>query len=118
MTQRPASSQWPVALRLLLAAVAFAVVLAPWWLSRNAAREAFPGFELSSSSIPADAQPFFFSEEINPTSPEAKAHSGTLAELPDGSLAAGIPSGSGEGARDVTIQFAARGAEGKWSAPR
>lgn len=118
MTQRPASSQWPAALRLMLAAVAFAVVLAPWWLSRKAAREAFPGFELSSPSIPADAQPFFFNEEINPTSPEAKAHSGTLAELPDGSLAAAWYAGSGEGARDVTIQFAARGAEGEWSAPR
>lgn len=118
MTQRPASSQWPAAIRLLLAAIAFAVVLAPWWLSRNAAREAFPGFELSSSSIPADAQPFFLSEEINPTSPEAKAHSGTLAELPDGSLAAAWYAGSGEGARDVTIQFASRRDGGKWSAPR
>lgn len=118
MMHRPASSQSLRTLRLLLASVAFAVVLAPWWLSRDAAREAFPGFVVSSRVNPEDSQLFFLSEEINPSSPEAKAHSGTLAEMPDGSLAAAWYAGSGEGAKDVTIQFSTRGVDGKWCRPR
>jgi len=118
MTERPVLSQSRRPLRLLAAVAAFVVVLVPWWLSRDSARQAFPGFVVPAKSLPTEVPPFFLSEEINPSSPEAKAHSGTLAEMPDGSLVAAWYAGSGEGARDVSIQFSTRGADEKWSSPR
>jgi predicted neuraminidase len=118
MTDRPVENQVRCFLRLLAAVAAFAVVLAPWWFSRDLARGAFPGFVIASASLPVDAQPFLLSEEINPSSSEAKAHSGALAEMPDGTLAVAWYAGSGEGAKDVTIQFSTRGNDGKWCSPR
>ena len=104
-------------LRLSLALVAAAVVLTPWWMARDEAAASFPGFVLPPQS-PADPAPFFVSEAVNPYSPEPKAHSGTLAELPDGRLVAAWYAGSGEGARDVAIHLSTRGPDGQWSAPR
>lgn len=106
------------AFRLLCAVIAFLAVLTPWWLARDKACRSFPGFVVDSNQQLANEAPFFASGEINPQSPEKKAHSGTLAELPDGKLVAAWYAGSGEGASDVTIQMSVRGADGIWSPPR
>ena len=108
----------PAAVRLALAVAAFAIVLAPWWLAREEARGSFPGFVLPTAPLVPESEPFFATTEINPASPERKAHSATLAELPDGTLVAAWYAGSGEGARDVAIQMATRGTDGIWSPPR
>jgi predicted neuraminidase len=105
------------ALRLMFALLGAAVVLTPWWMAREEAAASFPGFALPAATS-NDNTPFYVSETINPESPESKAHSATLVELPDGRLAAAWYAGSGEGARDVTIQLSLRGGEGTWSAPR
>ncbi len=107
-----------VPLRLFLAAFAAAVVLVPWWVVREAAHESFPGFVARSAAAEGDYLPLFASEEINPDSPEAKAHSATLVEMRDGTLLAAWYAGSGEGAPDVTIQMSGRGSDGTWSPPR
>lgn len=104
--------------RLVLALVAAAAVLVPWWLARGPSRASFPGFVVPAPVVAGGAAPFFASREINPGSPERKAHSATLAELSDGSLVAAWYAGSSEGARDVTIQMATRGADGLWSPAR
>ncbi len=67
-----------VPLRLFLAAIAVAVVLAPWWMAREESRESFPGFVVRPAVEKGDYLPLFAREEINPDSPEAKAHSATL----------------------------------------
>jgi predicted neuraminidase len=108
----------PAAGRLALAVAAFALVLAPWWTAREEAGGSFPGFVLPSAPPVPESEPFFATTEINPDSLELKAHSATLAELPDGTLVAAWYAGSGEGARDVTIQMATRRADGIWSPPR
>jgi predicted neuraminidase len=108
----------PVAGRLALAVAAFALVLAPWWTAREEAGGSFPGFVLPSAPPVPESEPFFATTEINPESPERKAHSATLGELPDGTLIAAWYAGSGEGARDVTIQMATRSPDGVWSPPR
>ncbi|MFZ9931704.1 MAG: sialidase family protein [Chthoniobacterales bacterium] len=105
-------------LRFCLALVAFLVVLVPWWTARHDAEGAFPGFVVTPAPSVTETRPFFRTMEINPQSPERKAHSSTLAELPDGTLAAAWYAGSGEGARDVTIQMATQAGDGVWSAPR
>lgn len=102
----------------VLGLIAAAIVLAPWWLAREASRDSFPGFVVPRAPSPADTDPFFATVEINPEAPEPKAHSGTLAERPDGTLVAAWYAGSGEGARDVAIQFATRDTSGVWSPPR
>lgn len=104
--------------RLVLALGAAAIVLAPWWVARDPARNSFPGFEVSPVAPHADEAPFFASAEINPRAPEKKAHCATLAELPDGTLVSAWYAGRGEGASDVTIQTAIRGSDGVWSEPR
>jgi predicted neuraminidase len=104
-------------LRLVLALLGAAAVLAPWWMARDEAAGSFPGFALPAATS-ADDAPFFASETINPDSPEPKAHSGTLVELSDGRLVAAWYAGSGEGARDVSIKLSLRGGGGKWSVPR
>jgi len=108
----------PAAARLALAVAAFAIVLAPWWTARDEARGSFPGFVLPTVPPVPESEPFFATMEINPASPERKAHSASLAELPDGTLVAAWYAGSGEGARDVAIQMATRGTDGIWSPPR
>ena len=105
-------------LRMFLALVAAAAVLAPWWMARDEAAASFPGFALPPARPVADPVPFFVSETVNPDSPEPKAHSGTLAELPDGRLVAAWYAGSGEGAPDVAIQMSTRDPQGEWSPPR
>lgn len=106
------------ALRLLGAVLAALLILAPWWLAREEARHSFPGFSPVKPPVPVETDPHFTSCEINPLSTERKAHSATLAELPDGSLAAAWYAGSGEGAKDVTIQLSYAGHDGVWSEPR
>jgi len=105
-------------LRLLGAVLAAVLILAPWWLAREEARKSFPGFLPVRPPFPAEAKPYFATCEINPLSNERKAHSAALAELPDGSLVAAWYAGSGEGAKDVTIQVSHAGHDGVWSEPR
>jgi predicted neuraminidase len=116
--EAPYARDRPAPLRLLLAAIACLAVLAPWWLAREEAGASFPGFVLLSPLSRGGAAPFFASGEINPGSPERKAHCGTLAEMDDGTLVAAWYAGSGEGARDVAIKSATRSADGVWSAAR
>jgi len=111
-----ASLTMPNTLRFLLAVVALAAGLAPWWFARDQAAKSFPGFVVDNRA--GDAPPFFRTETINPRSPHAKSHSATLAQLSDGSLAAAWYAGSGEGALDVAIYLAKRDAAGAWSEPR
>ncbi len=73
--------------------------------------------ELSlSPSVAASRAPAFFAAAMLPTAAPS-AHAATLAELPDGRLAAAWFAGTREGAADVAIWFATRDAGG-WSAPR
>jgi predicted neuraminidase len=66
-----------------------------------------PGFPAVTPAFPARLLP----------NPQPSAHSATLAELPDGRVAAAWFAGSAEGARDVAIHFATF--DGRdWSAPR
>lgn len=118
MTRVDDARRMPTAGRLALAVAAFALVLAPWWMAREEAGGSFPGFVLATAPAVPESEPFFATTEINPESPERKAHSATLAELPDGTLVAAWYAGSGEGARDVSIQIATRGLDGIWSLPR
>lgn len=111
-----AARPMPNTLRFLFAVIALAAGLAPWWFARDEAAKSFPGFVVDHRT--GDAAPFFRSETINPQSPHAKSHSATLAQLPDGSLAAAWYAGSGEGASDVAIYLAKRDAAGAWSEPR
>ena len=111
-----ASLTMPNTLRFLLAVVALAAGLAPWWFARDQAAKSFPGFVVDNRT--GDAPPFFRTETINLQSPHAKSHSATLAQLPDGALAAAWYAGSGEGASDVAIYLAKRDAAGAWSEPQ
>lgn len=65
---------------------------------------------------PAARSPVLLSEWIDAAPPYPQAHASTLVELPDGSLAAAWFGGTHEGARDVRIWFARRGARG-WGTP-
>ncbi|MEY3481923.1 MAG: hypothetical protein RIQ71_2698, partial [Verrucomicrobiota bacterium] len=103
---------------LLGACAAFFIVLAPWWSAREESSRSFPGFVLPPQASAAESEPLFATTEINPQSTERKAHSGTFTQLPDGTLAAAWYAGSGEGAKDVAIQFSLRGTAGTWSPPR
>lgn len=104
-------------MRIVLAVLALAAGFGPWWLARDKAEEAFPGFVIETPGR-AESEPFFASATINPDSSERKAHSAALAMLPDGSLVAVWYAGSGEGAADVGIWMARRAADGEWSPPR
>lgn len=106
-------SRWP---GIVLALCALGAGVVPWWIACGPA--AFPGFAVSGAAPVADAIPFFESVEINPQSPQAKAHSATLAQLPDGSLVAAWYAGSGEGTADVAILMA-RSTDGRqWAPPQ
>lgn len=111
-----AARPMPNPLRFVFAVIALAAGLAPWWLARDQAAKSFPGFIVDHRT--GDAAPFFRTETINPRSPYAKSHSATLAQLPDGTLAAAWYAGSGEGASDVAIYLAKRDAAGTWSEPQ
>lgn len=104
--------------RLLLAAAAMAACVAPWWAAREQASATFPGFAPPPPAPTAQEPPFFETSVINPASTIAKAHSATLAAMPDGSLVAAWYAGSGEGAPDVGIYVAGRLPGGAWSEPR
>ncbi len=109
----------PAAVRLLAVAAAIVAGLGPWRAAREDSMISFPGF--AAPAVPAvspDEAAFFETTIINPDSNLAKAHSATLAEMPDGSLLSAWYAGSAEGAGDVGIWLAHRGREGKWSAPR
>lgn len=88
----------------------------PWWLAREQGGRSFPGFAMPETALFRES-PNFESRVINAGSPHAKSHSATLAELPDGSLAAAWYAGSGEGAADVAIYLAKRTPEGQWTEP-
>lgn len=105
----------PASLRLVAAALALAAGIGPWWAAREEGARSFPGFQVSDRT--EVGLPIFRSETINPDSPHVKSHSATLAQLPDGTLAAAWYAGSGEGAPDVAIYFARRDASGAWTKP-
>lgn len=74
-------------------------------------------------SAPVPAAPYFYRERLPDAA--ASAHAATLAELPDGRLAAAWFAGSREGAADVAIHFSTRrlpgdmpGEAARWSPPR
>jgi predicted neuraminidase len=103
--------------RFVFAGMALVVGLGPWWMAREEGERAFPGFVVEDGTAGAAPEVHFATERINVGSPHAKSHSATLAELPDGSLAAAWYAGSGEGAADVAIYLARRSAGGDWSEP-
>lgn len=107
-----------ILMRRVVAVVALALAVWLWWVARDGGARAFPGFVIDNgTSGSAAGEAFFRTEVINDGSPHAKAHSATLAELPDGSLAAAWYAGSGEGASDVAIYMSKRSTGGGWSAP-
>lgn len=105
-------------LRALAALAALAAGFGPWWAAREETAGSFPGFLMSVAAQPAATAPHFADIVINPESDLAKAHSATLAELPDGTLAAAWYAGSSEGAGDVGIYLAEKAPGGGWSIPR
>ena len=114
----PSACHHHPALRLIAGLAGFVVILAPWWMAREQAGHSFPGFALAPPRAASDLAPYFAVTKLNAQSPQRKAHSATLAELSDGTLACAWYAGRGEGASDVTIEFARRDASGVWSAPR
>lgn len=108
----------PAAWRIALAVAALVAGLLPWWTAREQGRGSFPGFVIADYKSSSDQTPFFRPARINPGSRQPKAHSATLALLPGGDLVAAWYAGGGEIEPDVTIQFARRGADGQWTAPR
>lgn len=113
-----APTKTPLAWRIAIAVTAFVVALQPWWVAREQARRSFPGFAVSDGQGDLDQKALFQTVPINPGSPQAKAHSASIAMLSNGDLAAVWYAGSGEIEPDVAIQFSRRGADGRWSAPR
>lgn len=105
-------------LRIIFAMLALLAGFAPWWAAREHGAKSFPGFVVDESQVALGAAPIFASQVINPGSPHAKSHSATLAQLPDGTLAAAWYAGSGEGADDVAIYLTRRGADGSWTPPQ
>ena len=75
--------------------------------------------QLPSQALPAQPEPYFTQELINPDSPRRMSHVASICELPDGRLAAVWYAGSREGAPDVAICFATqpRG-QTNWTMPR
>lgn len=69
-----------------------------------------------SALLIAAASPIVSSAFIDPAPPYPQAHASTLAELPDGTIAAAWFGGSGESRPDVTIWFARHDRSG-WSKP-
>ena len=105
------------ALRWIFAGVALAAGIGPWWMAREEGGRAFPGFVVEEETAVAATGVVFKTGRINAGSAQAKAHSATLAEMPDGSLVAAWYAGSGEGAADVSIYLARRDIGGEWSEP-
>jgi predicted neuraminidase len=92
------------------------------------ALNAWPGDEVGDRTphllVPARTQsagtrPSFREEIINPDSPHAMSHVASIAELPDGRLAATWYAGTREGASDVAIYFSTRiQGDAPWSPSR
>ncbi len=87
-------------------------VLALAWVGRTGPTRFDPAEYLTAPI--QDTQPIFETGFVFPEDLNGKVHSGTLTELPDGSLMAAWFSGSREGAADVAIH-AARWHRGSWS---
>ena len=62
----------PSPLRLLLAAIALAAGIGPWWVARDHGAQSFPGFIIENQTD--DAPPFFRTETINTGSSHDKSH--------------------------------------------
>jgi len=88
-----------------------AVGVAAW----RAPQPPAPEFSVAPASTP-DTAPAYFAAAMLPTAAPS-AHAATLAELPDGRLAAAWFAGTREGAADVAVWFATLD-HGQWSAPR
>lgn len=74
-----------------------------------------PAFEKPATAAPSSLPAQFTAERL-PDAGES-AHAATLAQLPDGRLAAAWFAGSREGAEDVAVWFSVQGRDG-WSRPR
>ncbi len=96
---------------LVLAFFALALAAAIWRAPTPAAPAFAPPPPAAISELPAE----FALEKLPAVAPFA--HSASLAELPDGRLAAAWYAGAHEAAGDVAIWFSARNGGG-WSAPR
>jgi len=96
-----------------LAPLAFALALAA--ATPRLMPAAAPRFVPPAAAIAVPPAPTF-STHLLPN-PQPSAHAATLAELPDGRIAAAWFAGSREGARDVAIHFATFDGT-TWSAPR
>lgn len=81
----------------------------------RAPQPAAPAFVPAPAPV-ASALPATFTSELLPSA-AASAHAATLAELPDGRLAAAWFAGSREGAADVAVWLSLGGTRG-WSPPR
>jgi predicted neuraminidase len=94
-----------------------AVALNVWpWLTPSGRSSSFVTAPRSDSR---DGPPFFREEFIDPDSSYPMAHVASIAELPNGRLAAAWYAGSREGAGDVAIFLSTRMPEDTtWSAPR
>ena len=97
---------FPVALFAL--ALGLALLRAP--------QPAAPAFVVTLPPAAVSALPAAFATDALPVA-AASAHAATLAELPDGRLAAAWFAGSREGAADVAVWFSLHDGHG-WSAPR
>lgn len=71
-------------------------------------------------SAPVNTSPEFYEEFIDPKEAQPSVHVSSIAELPDGRMAAAWYAGSREGARDVAIYLATleAGSTNGWSVPR
>ena len=98
--------RWPV-----LAFFALALAAAVWRAPTPAAPAFAPPPPAATSALPAE----FALEKLPAVAPFA--HSASLAELPDGRLAAAWYAGAHEAAGDVAIWFSTRDGA-SWSAPR
>lgn len=76
---------------------------------------AAPRIATSAAPAAAELPPEFSSADLPSAAPSA--HAASLAELPDGRIAAAWFAGSREGAADVAIWLATR-QDGRWTAPR
>ena len=102
-------------LRLFGALLALAAGLGPWWAAREISRDAFPGFLVAEKKVMGVREnPRMERALINPGAAPPKAHSATLAQLPDGTLVAAWYAGSGEGKSDVGLWLARRRPDQAW----
>jgi predicted neuraminidase len=106
--------------RGILVLLALALNAWPWFeQGSRTVRFLMPTLSPSSAAPAANTVPLFREEFVDPKPPHAMSHVASIAELPNGLLAATWYAGSREGASDVAIYFSTRSpAEGRWSPPR